>query len=572
MADRIDSLTAAAAEDSRIHRIWIRIVRARFVAHAIAATVILVLIIPLVLNGPIWTSDEGAVRAQVEVIATEGSWSRVRPFFHIDPEGVVSPINASTISDDRYYPYTKRPAYPVLLVPVRLLFGQFGILLPSLVGTILAGLAGAQIAGLFSQRIRTVTFWVLVMGSPLFFYGYTATAHTLAAAASSVAMLVVLQASKMRGSLVLSIAGASMFLAVVLRTEAVLFGVALAIGIVVFRPLVGRFQNAVLTLVVAGSTVTAHVGSLWWAVQVAGEKPVSEGEGILAGARFLSGMRFSLVGRDLGGGIVLFAVMMTAYGCTLLALTLRQEPQNRQVQLVFAGVSVVGSVMVASFAPVVISGLVPAMPLLIAGLVLVRRSSMTDTRIGLILLVSIIFFAGVLITQDSSAGGLQWGGRYLLLAVPMLTSVAVASLANLVNKDPHGGTVLVSVLTIATVALSLNAALVLRAGHERSQELNTRMDVMAVEATYEVGKRPVIVSSNTHLGRHVWTMLDQVDFFLPPAEDFEAYLRRLAGEDIFRMGVFGEWDDDREAFFESLGYVKVTRSDPPFVIVTRADM
>ena len=104
------------------------------------------------------------------------------------------------------------------------------------------------------------------------------------------------------------------------------------------------------------------------------------------------------------------------------------------------------------------------------------------------------------------------------MAVPMVTAVAGASLRKLLKFGPAGGDSLVRVLAIATVALSFNAAVVLRTGHERSQEFNRRVALLALDATYEVGRRPVIVSSQTHIGRHVWMTLGEVDYFLVPAE------------------------------------------------------
>jgi hypothetical protein len=85
---------------------------------------VLIAFVPFVDPAEIWTSDEGAVRAQVEFVASDGEWSRTRTFADIDPEMVLSPIAAASINQGVYYPYTKRPAFPVALVPIRLAFGQ----------------------------------------------------------------------------------------------------------------------------------------------------------------------------------------------------------------------------------------------------------------------------------------------------------------------------------------------------------------------------------------------------------------------------------------------------------------
>jgi len=102
--------------------------------HVTIGSILLIALVPFVDPAEIWTSDEGAVRAQVEFLASDNDWSRIRPFTDIDPEMVLSPIFASTINGDEYSPYTKRPAYPAMLVPLRLQFGDAGLIALSLAG------------------------------------------------------------------------------------------------------------------------------------------------------------------------------------------------------------------------------------------------------------------------------------------------------------------------------------------------------------------------------------------------------------------------------------------------------
>lgn len=568
MNDRIDSTDAASASDGRLRALWHLVGRGHLVYHAVAAAVYIILLMQLVPAGSTWSSDEGAVRAQVEVIAVEGTWSRDRPFSEIDREGLTSPIHVATVNGDQYFPYTKQPAYPLLLVPLRSLFGQGAVVLPSILGAVLAAVAGAQIAGLLSDRIRILTFWILVAGSPLFFYAYIVKAHTVAAAASTLAVLVVLRASN-RGLLASVAAGGLIFVAVLLRAEAVLFGAALAIAVLLVRPLAARFRNEAFALVVGAAAMLAHFGSRWWAVQVAGVEPMSDGVEIFNAARVLSGMLNILLLLNTRSTAILIAVVMTGAGCSLLALTVLREPWNLGLQWILAGVSITGSLTIVLIAPEAITGLVAAMPLLIAGLVVLERSAMANPHTRLILLTSLLFFVGVFATQAPSGGGLQWGGRYLMLAVPMLTAVAVASLRKLLKFGPAGGYILVSVLAIATVALSFNAAVVLVEGRQKSQEFNRRIAMLALDVTYDPGRRPVIVSTQTHIGRSAWRTLDDVDYFLVPDQFFAVYVRRLAGEGLLRIGMFVDWNDDREALLASLGYRKLEQSEAPFVIVVR---
>lgn len=570
MTDRTDSVTAVAARDTRLHRTWRLVVCTPLAVHAVVATVVLLLLMPLVNAGPTWSSDEGAVRAQVEVIATEGSWSRVRPFSEIDPEGLISPIYASTISGDQYFPYTKRPAYPAFLVPLRLRFGQDAVVIPSMVGTIIAALAGARIAGLFGERFRNVTFWILVTGSPLLFYAYTTTAHTVAAAFSTVALFFVIRLPN-RPLLVSVIAGGSVLLAGVLRVEAAVFGLALALAVILLQPLGTRLASWGVAIVVASSAVLAQTGSGWAAVTIAGAEPVSDPAPFLDAGRLAEGLVSGLLMRESDRILLTTVVVMSVGGILLLATAVSRIPQSAPIRYGLAGVSVVGSLGIVLMAPEMITGLLPAMPLLLAGLVLVNRATLDDQRKRLVLLTSLLFIAGVVAVQVGDAGGAGWGGRYLLLVVPMLVAVAVASIGRLLTLNPSGGVVVVLVLAIATVALSANLVFLLRDGHKRVVLFNDRMRSFALSVGDGVVDKPLIVSSQTHIGRHVWMTIGDVDYVLAPAAEFDMYMRRLVEVAPPRFGLFGDWDHEREALFESIGYRVENGSEPPFLILVRED-
>jgi len=539
-------------------------------AHAAIAGSILVVLIPFVRIGPTWTSDEGAVRAQVEVLATENSWSRERPFADVDPEEAVTPIHASTISGDRYYPYTKRPAYPMLLVPIRSLLGRDYVVVPSLVGTVAAALAGAGIAGLLDRRLRTITFWILVLASPLFFYSFTVIAHTIAAALTTIAVLAVLRPTN-RVVLMWILAGGSMFAAALLRTEAVAFGLALSVAIVGVRPVAARVHNRLIAFVIGGAVLSAHVLSQWWALRIAGAEPVAEAQGILDGVRFASGAFSSLVALDFGESTILVVVVLIIGGAALLTLTVRREPENLGLQRVLAGAAITGSLALLTLAPEPMSGLLAVSPLLVAGLIVLHKEDEVRVATTFLLTVSVVYFVAILTTQDRGGGGAQWGGRYFLLAVPILIPVAVRSLRQLFDSEPSCRALVIGTLVIASTVLTVDSALVLREGHRSSEVLNLRVVELASAVTYEGGGRPVVVSSGTQLGRHAWSTLAEIDYFLPSAERFGEYTRRLAGEDLSRIGLVGDWDGTQEALFKSLGYVRMPATETPYLALVRVD-
>lgn len=544
-----------------------------FAAHVAIGSLVLIALIPFIRIGPTWSSDEGAVRLQVDFIATNNSWSGIRPFADIDPEEVISPIEASSIVGDRYFPYTKRPAYPLLLAGLQSQFGREVVVLPSLVGTLLAAVVGAQLVGLLGIAIRRTTFWVLALGSPLFFYGYTVTAHTLAAALSAWTVFALLKAS--RGArfspLFLGSALASIFAAVLLRPEALAFGASLSIAAFVLRPSAGRRSIRIGSVGVAAAAVSAHLLSRWWAVRIAGVDPVSEGEGILDAVRFIRGAVSNTFLLGFGEPLSIAVVVAITGGCALLALTAQREPLNRRLQWVFAGVSVAGSVFLVFAAPILISGLFAAMPILVAGLVVFRGQDVDRRVAGLIVASSVAFLVAVFVTQDSYGGGVQWGGRYLMLAVPILVPVALVSLRQLVVAAPSVRSLVVVVLAIASIAMTYDSAVVLRTGHDNSRNLNVRVVELAGNLESYEGRRPVIVSTITHLGRHVWRTVEDIDYFLVPEADFDEYMRRLAGEDLSGFGLVGSMDDERERLLESVGFRRVSGYEPPYAVFERMD-
>jgi hypothetical protein len=73
---------------------------------------------------------------------------------------------------------------------------------------------------------------------------------------------------------------------------------------------------------------------------------------------------------------------------------------------------------------------------------------------------------------------------------------------------------------------------------------------------------PVIVSRQTHLGRHVWRTVEDVDYLLLDPTQFRPYLGRFAAQQPMLFGFAGNVDTGDLAFFESIGYSVVRRPDP----------
>jgi len=552
------------SHSSKTSRLVAHMAALPFVVHVVAVSITLLILLPIVHPGGTWTSDEGAIRAQVEFLQDGGSWSAERPFADLDPEGVTSPIHASTVDGDRYSPYTKHPLLPTLLGPFRSFLDDWALVLPALLGTIVAATVGATIAGLIDRRVRVLSLWVLAIASPLFFYGYTVLGHTIATALGALAVLVVMRFRDKPSSMWL-VAIVSVFAATLLRAEALAFGAALGLAILIVDSASRRLTRLPLAVGLVAGAVAGMVVNDRWAIAVGGVEPVSEGQGILDAFRFVSGAFSSLVLVDFGTPRMLFVVVAMTGSAAVAAVLASRFPERVSVFNVAVGLSIFGSVGLILLAPVPIGGLLAASPILMAGLVVLRRLDRFRYEIRLILVTSIIFVGAVFLTQERGGGGAQWGGRYLMFVVPLLFPVAMAALAK-VDIEPQRFRGLVSMLAIASLVLTMNAVLVLRTGREKTAALSGRLVELAFDDSQD--EPLVIVSSGTHLGRQAWRTISDIDYFLIPDEQFDEYVVRLVDDGRARFAVVGPWTDRRAALFDSLGYSREPGSVEPFIVVS----
>jgi hypothetical protein len=535
--------------------------RLPFSGHVAIGCLILIALMQFINSEGHWTSDEGAVRAQVSFLAEDGYWSRQRPFAEIDPEAVLSPINAATIDMDSYYPYTKRPAYPTLLVPIGSLFGRPLDVVPSLVGVIAAAVIGVHIGALVGDGLRRTTFWVLAFATPLFVYGFMVTAHTLASAFAAAAVLSALSSDR-RVVMRMAMAMASIALAVSFRVEGVLFGVALAIGLFVLARRTRNRSYLAFSIGIGLATIAAHFGNRMWAFGVGGgAEPVSGAEGVLNGIRLVRGAASSLILLGFESPATFFAIAMMSGGAVLLALTLIREPENTRLQRAFIAISIAGVAVLMFVAPVALSGLLAATPVVVVGIAVLRRKDTDRSNIWVILVVSTIFVFAVFATQDSAGGGIQWGGRYLMLAVPVFVPVAVHAINRVVSGNASGGPLLLLVIVIVSLALSINAVMFLRERHQVSAAFNEQILELASEVAADGEEHPVIVSRSTHLGRHAWRTVEDIDYLLLDSIQFKPYLRRFAAHQPSRFGFAGTLESGDIAFFESIGYSALQHPD-----------
>ncbi len=229
--------------------------------HAVAVGVVLLAAIPLLDTGGIGMADEGAALLQAQIVHETGEWGITSPTAEIDPTGRWFPVPLSEEFEGRWYPYTKHTTYPEMLAITFDYGGYRAVLALQVMGVVAAALAGAFIARRVAPDHVRLTLWTLALGTPLFFDGYWAIAHSFGCAGVAFAVVGLLRAReghRIDGTALL--VGGIAF-PILMRSEATLFGLGLAVAIAVVGWRDRRRPALILAAITAVTTVAGYLGS-----------------------------------------------------------------------------------------------------------------------------------------------------------------------------------------------------------------------------------------------------------------------------------------------------------------------
>ena len=460
------------------------------------------------------SADEGAALTQARLIE-QGNWGSGYRAGLIDPEGRWFPIHLSDHSGGRWYPYVKLPAYPAL-VAVLLGAGGLGLVL---VGQLLGTVAAAACAGLLARRlagsrprapaIGVATVWAVGIGSPLMFDSYWVLAHSIAAAGATFAALGMVMVVDRR-PVGLAAMASGLAVAVMFRTEGVLFGVALAAACGVAWLLTRRALPIAAAAVVAGVTALGYYGNAQLARMVMGgasAEPfvIRDRVGWLAGrwpgfvATFLTPQ---LRGTPWSGWLLVGGSLGLAVG--IIGLRRRSLPDGlvRVVLVCSAAAVVLRCLMGPTFLP----GILVTFPVGVAGMCLLRRRELHDVATAPILAMSGLFAAAIVATQYSAGGTGDWGGRYLHLVVPAVAAVSVVAVSDLIDAtDRRTGRAVVATLVAMSLGLAVFGLRTAHYFHSYSDRLTTTVDEVArrTGSAAQTGG-PVVLTDMESFGRFAW--------------------------------------------------------------------
>jgi hypothetical protein len=460
------------------------------VAGAVGMLVLAYVLVIVLGDSRAWSgSDAGGKVATVKVMAEQGRWVPDVGYWaqRWDPSGSLHPLLYTTRHGGHWVQATSLPFVYAGALLWRV-GGAPALLVLPVVGAVLAALGARAIA----RRLGTSgwpAFWLVGLVSPVAFYAADFWEHSMAVGLVLIAVALALgpvTPARAAG------AGALLGLGAVLRTEILVYGLALGVAVLAIGDERRRWlarpaavaaavasaasvlvANSVVERLVLGAAVRdSRAGSM---VSSAGSEAGSRGHDAVVTTLAL----FADTGRDalvLGGALVVAVAVAGAMATGRLS--------RRPATIMAAAVAVaLYAVRWTENTPVLgfIPGLVAATPLAIVGVVGARRRTAP--------LVVTALFALPLVWMFSWRGQLvaQWGGRYVL------TSGALLAVAAAVALDGRWRTLPVTALVAAAVLVSSLGA----AWHVQ----RTRGVARAVAAIERVPPDTVVVSRLGHLGR-----------------------------------------------------------------------
>jgi len=509
-------------------------------AHLVALTLILLVLVPVVGRPQSFLADEGAAILQARSLATGQGWILEHPLPEVDPEGAWYPVVNAEHGEKGFAPLAKHPAYAVLTAAAARVAGVTGIVLLSLAGTVLSAGLAAALAGRFDSRFVRPALWAVGLGSPMLFDGYLAMGHTLGAASATAAVLAAVVALQERRPAVAVLVAPAVAVAVLLRSEALLFAAALALVATVLA--VQRVHRRP-ALLMAGSVLAAagaaHLLEQVWIARIAGEPVTALVPVPSSGADFLrgrvDGFLATWVNPAYGGSLNLrLALLLLIPAIAWCASRVRADPGDRAGILGGAAVAAAAALAAWTIDPTnVVPGLLVAFPLATAGLLVLRRRLFKDVGLAVVAATAGLFALAVLGTQYSEGGNAEWGGRYFALLVPAAIPVFLAALyaqGLALSVLVRRGAALA--LVVCSLALSAMAIGGLRASNKAGVEMAARVEA-AGRATGD--PRPVVLTTWGAGPRLLWPTFEDHRWLYARGPDLADAASRLRAAGIDRF-------------------------------------
>lgn len=486
-----------------------------FMVHAMLLLIVLLALVPLIDNGRFAIPDEGIYTAQADNIS-KGAWAQERPTATIDRNGDWFVVSGSLFVGDDAIPYARRPLYPQMLAPFFGPFGTAGGFALSVIGSWIAACAAAGLAADLKRRAVLPTLWLVGLGSPLIFDAFLIVGHSWAAAFAGLCAWGLVRAKQQRASAFVTAAWVGVaFIAaamcVLVRSEGVLAVLSLALAVF----LVAAFDRALprsrrgrqagvaslLAVVAAGAYVLNDV----WSKQIAAGTGVDPTTSERA-PDFLAAMWTGLLQPWFPNNTAANASMALVLVASVVApVVFRCLPRFRLLAFGLLGLASISAFYRAWTDPSLISGLLPATPWIVVGLLSLRRKDIARTSATVLALSTTIATMAILATSYGVGGAVEWGGRFFLVLIPWVGALAVVGLLeieqSLSRREWMVTATAIGVMTVSLSVIALRSNVALRADTQRIVDFVEEVRDGALAG-------PVVFSTNAGDGtpRMVWQL------------------------------------------------------------------
>jgi hypothetical protein len=458
-------------------------------------------------------------------------------------------------------PFGKHPLYPLALVALNAMGGMTAMVLLSVFGTVASAGFAALLARKVTGGLERTVLWAVGVASPLLFDAYLLIAHALGAALVAAATLAVVSGVRReRPAPALAASGLLMALAVMLRSEALIFALALG-GAIVTLAAVRRHRGMAAWGVAVGAAgvVAAYVEKWLTATFIGGSKgtlAVPAGDGSFVGARveaFLNTWIRPSLETLTAADTLLIVVMAMALAAVVV---LRGRISRPYVLLILStAATVMSAAAFLTNEDRVIPGLLIAYPLAMFGIGLVDRTYFSDSGRLVLTVSSSLFIAGVLATQYRVGGSAEWGGRYFALVIPALTVLAVDALSRRTSGLPttvrRGA---VAGLVACSAFLAVGALTSMNSWHGFYERMLTGIDGAGQATSIGDGGKPVVVSAYPNIARRGWPTLSNQRWLYTSDPALAAELAvRLDDRGIEEFVLVSQDADDLEPYLGRYG-------------------
>jgi hypothetical protein len=350
-----------------------------------------------------------------------------------DPTAELHPLMFTSVVDGHFVNVSTLPMLVVSEPLYRLGGYRLALLLPML-GAIACAFAARALALRLGSRRPDNLFWLVGIASPVVIYALDFWEHAPGLACVLWAIVLLLDAADEPKPRLGRFAAAGLLFGIAgtMRTEAFVYGLVATAVVLGYRFVRKRAWDAVVlpALVALGAVIVPFLANsvlervlLGSTLRTSRTGAGAAGSGSTMGLRVKEavtttvGMNFSSSLVDRGTGC-LFVVLLgvAVWGAT-------HGWARRRVFELTAGAALVLAVRIVA-GPAFVSGMLPAFPAAIAGLVLAWRS----TRGRLLGAIALAALPIVWLTDWTGGAGPQWGGRYVLATSVVLGVVGLAAL------------------------------------------------------------------------------------------------------------------------------------------------